>query len=178
TESVVKTFNSRCALHLANEWRIGDDISKLYHVYLQGILKVSLTDRIDIAPGYRQTWRLRQNQWRLDEEPLFELFFHAGDQFQVRNRISYVIREAAMNFWQYRLRLRYIYTDWKVHPFVSNEIFVISRDGFSENRTIAGVSVPLSCFSDWDFYAMLRFLKTDPSWTHQYIFGTHIHFYF
>ncbi|MBX7066324.1 MAG: DUF2490 domain-containing protein [Parachlamydiales bacterium] len=178
TDSFVKQIHPRCTLYLSNEWRIGDNISKLFYVYVQGTSRFALTDRIDFAPGFRQAWNLQLNKWRLEYEPLAEIYFHAGNFVQFRNRISYVIREARNNIWQYRGRLRFNLDYWQVRPFFSEEVFVMSHDGFNQNRTIGGVNVPLFGRSNIDLYYMLRFLKSAGTWTHQHVFGGWVYFQF
>lgn len=161
----------RYHFHLTNEWRIGDDISKWFFTYLEGLLKIQCTDRFDIEPGYRQVWRLHQNKWRLGYEPMFNLYFHHREVFQLRNRITYVMREKDSNFWQDRFRIRLTADYWTYNPYFSNEIFIRSHDGFYENRTQVGVNVPLWNQASSDIYYMLRFREEAKVWTHQHIFG-------
>lgn len=178
TEGAVFGTGERYQLHLANEWRFGNDVSQWFHTYLEGIFKIQCTDRIDIGPGYRQTWRLQQDKWRLAFEPMFNLFFHHKEVFQLRNRLSYIINQKDQNIWQYRFRVRLKADYWTYNPYFSNEIFVISHDGFSENRTQVGVDVPLWNRTRSDVYYMLRFKDDNNVWTHQHIFGVWLHMRF
>lgn len=178
TEAINIEINDRVILNLANEWRFGDNVSKFHFVYLQGILGTKLTEKIDMGTGYRQIWRLDRKNWRNTYEPLVEFIFHKERKFQFRNRLSYLINERAVNLWQYRGRVRLNAIDWTYNPFVSNEVFVRSREGFMENRSIVGVEVPFTSKGVTDLYFMLRFLKRDRVWTHQYIFGAWFSFFY
>ncbi len=185
TEALHKKINPTCTFHLYNEWRFGDDISKLYFFYLQGIFSVKVNDWLHAGPGYRQIWNLRGDQWRLAYEPFGEVLIKkqkGSFEFQFRNRVSYIVREKDTNFWLYRGRLRWV-TAWKVNeriyqPYLSNEIFLHSQDGFSQDRIVAGVLVPLIGSILGDFYYMLRFQVGNDHWTHQHIFGTWFNLYF
>lgn len=175
-ESVSKNISPTCSLALSNEWRIGDDISKLYFFYLQGTAEFKPSRYCYLVPGYRQIWDLREAIWRLAFEPFLQVTFRTNELFQFRNRISYIVREATFNVWQYRARFL-LSGDWQVgtrtcKPYISNEIFVRSRFGFDQNRLIAGILVPLFGRFEGDFYYMLRFLKSNDHWTHQHVIGT------
>lgn len=178
TDSFVKPVHPRCTFYLSNEWRIGDNVSKLFYVYVQGTSKIALTEKIDFAPGFRQAWNLQLNKFRLEYEPLVEVYFHSKNFIQFRSRMSYVIREARNNIWQYRGRIRVQFADWRYRPFFSNEVFVMTHDGFNQNRSVVGINVPLFKRTNTDLYYMLRFLKSAGSWTHQHVFGTWINFQF
>ncbi len=179
TEVVNKTLNPTCNFSLSNEWRIRHDISQLYFIYLQGVMNVNLSDTISIGPGYRQIWHLdSQDHFRLSYEPLLNLFIHKGQLFQVRHRISYLMREKEKNLWQYRIRLRLSTEKFTYNPFFSNEAFVFSHYGFTQNRTMVGINVPFSSGANADFSYMLRFTKSDGTWTHQHVFGTWFNFLF
>lgn len=181
-ESVNKSVSPKCTLYLSNEWRIGDDVSKLYFFYLQGAVEFKPYSFFYLVPGYRQIWDLRLDIWRLSFEPFLDVIFQKNEFFQFRNRISYIVREAIFNVWQYRARFRFR-GNWEVgnkiyYPYISNEIFIRSRSGFDQNRLLAGLLVPLFGRLDGDFYYMIRFLKSNFHWTHQHIFGTSLNMKF
>jgi len=178
TEEVDVQIAPVASVSVANEWRIGDDVSKLYFFYLQGILKLEVQPWFQLGPGYRHIWALRGNRWRMTFEPLVDSVFHKtkGDwKFQIRHRISYLDNEKAQNLWQYRGRVR-CECLWKtargtIGSYLSNEAFVLSHIGFSQDRVMAGAIVPLFGPVKGNFYYMLRFLRQE-TWTHQHVFGS------
>lgn len=178
TESLSRPVHPRCSFSLANEWRFGNNISQLYFIYLQGIAGIKVSKQIDLGPGYRQAWRLFDAKWRLTYEPLLDLIFHQRNVFQFRNRISYLAHERAKNVWQYRARIRLSSENWAHNLFIANEVFIDSHFGFTQNRTFAGVNIPLFAMINADLSYMLRFLKSERGWTHQHIFGTWFNFAF
>jgi hypothetical protein len=185
TEAVHKELSPSCAMHLSNEWRVGDDISKLYFFYLQGMATFKINQGSELGPGYRQIWHLVKSQWRLTYEPFLDLLFHKKKgslELSLRNRFSYLFREAEVDVFQYRGRVRAT-TSWKAgdrvfQVYLSNEIFLRSRFGFSQDRLAIGTVIPLLNHVDGDFYYMLRFLQRGDHWTHQHVFGTWVNFSF
>lgn len=175
-EELTKKASSYCNAIFTNEWRIGNDITQLYHVYLQGLLDFKLHECFSMGPAYRQNWIRFDSKWREVYEPFFETFFSKGRFFQFRNRISYLMIESAPNFWQYRTRIQFMGT-WKfrskaLYPYVSGEFFVRSQMGLSQMRFTAGMSIPFMENFRGSFYYLLRYLNSDPHWTHQHILGT------
>jgi hypothetical protein len=185
TEAVHKKITSRSTLHLYNEWRFGDDISKLYFFYVQGVLGTEVNRWLNVGPGYRQIWEIRASQWRLTYEPFGEALIKmekGSFEFQFRNRVSYIMREKETDFWLYRGRLRWVAAcnlkGRTYRPYFSNEIFLHSQNGFSQDRIAGGILVPLVGSLLGDFYYMIRFQKSHEHWTHQHIFGTWFNLYF
>jgi len=185
TEALHKKIDPSWNLRFYNEWRIGDNASKLYFFYLQGNVVYKINHWAEVSPGYRQIWTIRGDQWRLDDEPLVDVFFMKKKgrfEFQFRNRLSYVIREKETNLWQYRSRVRWVGA-WNVRkrvcrPYVSNEVFFNSFDGFGQDRIVAGMIVPLADWLHPDFYYMLRYQVNHSHWTHQHILGAWFNFHF
>lgn len=180
TEVLDVPLTSRVNFALSNEWRIGHDISELYYFYLQGVPYFSFNEHVKLGPGYRQIWHLREdNRWRLEEQPLFDLIFQTSKgnlEFQLRNRFDYTFREADIDFFEYRARAR-ILSQWEAwgcpfSTYLSNEIFVRNIDGFSQDRILVGMVIPLFKHLSGDFYGMLRYQISNNHWIHQYIFGT------
>lgn len=179
TDAFNKQLTPKCALNLSNEWRFRHDISELYFVYLQGVANLYLSNRLNIGPGYRQIWHLRQDSWKLSYEPLLNILMHKGEIFQLRHRLSYLVRERERNIWQYRIRVRFSTEYWTYNPFFSNEAFVVSHYGFTQNRTMIGVNIPFFSKVNADLSYMLRFSKsTTEGWRHQHILGTWVNFLF
>jgi hypothetical protein len=185
TEAVHKEISPSWAVHLSNEWRIGDDVSKLYFFYLQGMATYKISRGAELGPGYRQIWQLRGIDWKLTSEPFVDLLLskEKGNlELSLRNRFSYLFREAATDLFQYRGRVRAT-SSWKIGDrilqiYLSNEIFVRAREGFSQDRLMIGSIIPLFKHLNGDFYYMLRFLERNDHWTHQHVIGTWVNFNF
>jgi hypothetical protein len=179
TESVHKKFSPALLFELTNEWRVGDNVSKLYFFYLEGMLQIKAARWLDVGPGYRQIWNIAGNQWKLTYFPYWEFDFHKTNGragFYNRNRFVYVMPEGGQNYWEYRGRIRWMTTYEIKHrlcrPYISNEVFVNTSASFSQDRLMAGLIVPLTHSLNGDFYFMVRFLKSNHHWTHQNVFGT------
>jgi hypothetical protein len=185
TEEVNKQFSSVATVRISNEWRFGDDASKLYYFDVQGVATFRLNDWSDFAPGYKQIWTLRESEWFLNYEPLINYSVRLKKgvfEWELRNRISYLFREQQKDVWLYRGRLRWV-TNWVVgetnlKPYFSNEVFIQEQDAFFQDRIILGLVFPITNMFDADFYGMIRFLKNQDRWTHQNIFGTWFNFRF
>lgn len=178
TEELYKNISSCSFLSLANEWRIGNNVSQLYFFYLQGILGYKIHPQADLGLGYRQIWHLLDDRWRLIYEPFVECLLYKTVKkhtFDFRNRIAYRMRESQENIWQYRGRVRWI-ESWEIahrtfQPYLSNEIFVESSGGFNQDRLGMGIIYPFLDRLRGTFYFMLRFQKFDHEWRHHNVFG-------
>lgn len=185
TESFHKTISPSFAFHVNNELRFGDQISKLYFIYIQGIGNIKTNDWSELGAGYRQIWNLQETKWRLIYEPLAEVIFHKKRknlELQMRNRFSYLFREAESDISQYRGRIRIMHSwtakDKLFQSHLSNEIFIQSQYGFNQDRLVAGIIIPFLDQLNGDFYYMIRFLRTETEFTHQHILGAWFNFYF
>jgi len=181
TDAIHKEISPTTTLHISNEWRFGDDMSKLYFFYLQGITSIEMNQWISLSPGYRQIWHLQQTQWRLAFEPLIDLTFkkkRGNFTFNLRNRFSYLFREQNVDFFQYRARAELMSSfkiiDHLFKPYFANEVFLDSHYGFTQDRLSLGLITTLYKCLSGDFYYMFRFLKLNTDWTHQHIIGTRV----
>jgi len=168
-------LSDRVFLELANQYRIGNDMSELYFTYLQGIVSFKPTEGVLVAPGYRQTWQRTATQpWSLSYEPFVETILRkerGGARIELRNRVIYFMREVGANSWLWRGRLRWMRLEGRVRSYVSNEVFIDSRTGVEQDRIALGMFVPFIRHLRGDFYYMLRFRKQDNHWAHQHIVG-------
>jgi len=168
-------ITSDLSIDIKNQWRFGNNASELYHIYLQGLLGYGLTDEAFIASGYRQTWRRSSTApWSLEYEPIAECIFrriHGWAGLDVRNRISYIIREVGENSWHWRGRVRWMMREGPCRPYLSNELFMNLQTGFDQDRIMFGVLIPFIEHVRGDLYYMLRFLNGAEYVTHQHIFG-------
>lgn len=175
-EIIKKHFNPTWAFLIMQENRIGDDASKLFHIFLhaQGIYKP--TQWLGIAPGYRQSWRrfpLNSNHWLPEYSPLIDVTFvmRPGDwQFVDRNRVQYRVIDSDPSHWLYRNRFRIIppwsFTRFCLNPFIDNEILFHQRFGFDEDRLCGGFLLWIYENLSGQLYYMCRFLKKEPHWIH------------
>lgn len=185
TELVHKDFSSCFFIDIANEWRFGNDVSQLYFFYVQGMLGFIINENILLGIGHRQIWHLLEMKWKKIFEPQTDLIFKKKChkyEFELRNRISYLLRQSQEDLWQYRGRVRMNYY-WRIKnqvysPFISNEIFLQSKHGLTQDRLGIGINTPFFDFLKGDIYYILRFLKQDHLWTHQHVFGLWLYFYF
>lgn len=150
------------------EWRYGDDASKLFLMYAQGQISYKPVSWLTITPTYRQTWLLQTtNTWLPEYYPFLEttLSFPIGKwRIENRNRLVYrTLRTEPSSHWIERNRIRIVgpwhYTVLKLTPFVENEIFIMQRYGFNEDRASAGLFMPFYKHVEVDLYYMRRFQK-------------------
>lgn len=167
---------------ISNQYRIGNHISQLYFIYLEGMLGYQLTNEVLFSSGYRQVWdRSAVTQWRLVYLPFAELILRRGKgaaRWELRNRVSYLLREFGEDSWQWRGRLRWVMLEGGIRPYFSNELFIDSIKGFDQDRIIFGTLIPIIERCRGDFYYLLRFLNEVEHVTHQHIFGAEIHLNF
>lgn len=178
--------NEEFHLHLAAEFRWGDDSSKLYVKYGEILFIYRPLKWLEIVPGYRHLYVrfLRDDfKWKLIYSPLFDLLFYfpvAPWGLSDRSRVQYLIIEGRDNRWVYRNRihLTFPYSDYYVNPFIDNEFFWTEGRGFDQNRLRSGLEVNFSEHVKGRLFYMLRYLKVSDGWNYQNVLVTQLNFQF
>jgi hypothetical protein len=157
----------------AVELRWGDDISRLYFGYGEGILFYEWRQWLALGPGYRQAFiRGNQNEWH----PIWVPFFQVEPRRAVgkwylsnRNRLQLNISGRRGSVWLYRSRFIALTPPvfWKVRCHLEEELFFREGAGFDENRAFIGLGMrPLSPLSGSIGY-MYRSLKQNRTWRYE-----------
>lgn len=173
---VQKKISERVVIAIENEQRWGGDISTLYFSYVQSRIFFTVTDWLQVVPGFRErrSLRTREDKWISAHEPLLDIFLSTSIcewQIRDRQRAQYIIEEDRPNLWQYR-HLVTLISPWKwgkmrLNPFIADEVFFRETLGFFENRFQLGARIPLGDYDFFTFYYMRRLIKNSEQWIHQ-----------
>lgn len=178
--SVTKRFTYNIDATAYTEFRFGDDVSQLFFKLGQVQLSYAPYSFLILSPGYRQmaTRLARPGQWSSICAPMLDITLQANFLncvFLNRNRVQYNFREVGQNNYEYRERFVLRYkpqkTFKKFTPYLSEELFFYQRDGFTQNRFMAGITYNLNKYAKPTLYYMLRNAKRNKHWPHQNVWG-------
>ncbi len=151
-EEVDKPIGKKMGLLFRAEQRWAGDSSTLYFQYLQGNVRLDLTDWLEFAPGYRQSFILNNQirKWHKTYAPMFFLILHKdwkGWEASLRHQVQYLIfQENRPNEWLFRFRPMLFFPiefgKIKAKPYLFDELFFTDRVGFFENRAGGGLRFP------------------------------------
>ncbi len=183
-QTLEKTITDNFGIRIDNELRIGDDVSRVFYLYVQGFLVYRPYDWLILSPGYRQEWLRKDGALKPQYAPQFDTYFiYIGDKvvFTNRNRFGYLFRYKEFNSVFYRSRVRLSFPLEKkslfMQPYVDNEIFIVQGRGFNQNRSSIGVLFRVTDQFDPRLFYMVRLdKKEDGSWKHINIVGLHLYF--
>ena len=183
THTLEKTITDSFGIRIDNELRIGDDISRVFYLYVQGFLVYRPYNWLILSPGYRQEWLRKDGALKPQYVPQFDTYFiYVSDKIVItnRNRLGYLFRYKEFNSIFYRGRLRFSFPLRKeslfMQPYIDNEIFIIQGRGFNQNRSSIGVLFKVTDHFDPRFYYMVRLDKENGSWKQINIIGLHLYF--
>ncbi|WP_420421180.1 DUF2490 domain-containing protein [Simkania sp.] len=149
-ENVVNLkLDPKVTFAISNEYRWGDNASKIYYKHLQGKLLCKVSPRLSLHPGYLMMWFRASNKWVIVYEPLFEftvqLLKNQYVEVKNRNRVGYNVIPGVFggkNAWSYRNRTHFhipvTIHGYQFKLFVGDEIFFLQGRGFSQNRVMGG----------------------------------------
>lgn len=145
--------------------------------------KVKVFDWFSVAVGDRFVDEREvhdgKRQWRYENRPTLDLLFkHSYEGFTLdwRNRYEYRDKEGADREWmrfRNRLRLRtpWKWTDWKISPYVSEELYYEDRHGLAKDkrlnqmRSLVGLSMkPAEHVTISVFYLLMHKQSSDRGW--------------
>ncbi len=172
-------LNQRAPLgiDLRAELRYREDGSEIYFAYVQGLVHFPVNSWLEVAPGYRQGWRIIEGEWRNIYVPIAEAtasWDRRVVRVEDRNRMQFVAISDLQSRWVYRNRLR-ISLPWAwLHigftPYVYDEFFLVEGVGLAENRLAAGIFFELLCISRIECEFMLRDFETREGWRRSQVF--------
>jgi len=183
-QTLERVIGDKFGVRIDNELRIGDDVSTVFYLYVQGFLDYKPFNWLMLAPGYRQEWVRIDGTLKPQYVPQFDTFFiYVRDKIVIsnRNRVGYLIRYKESNSAFYRGRLRFSFPLRKeslfIQPYVDNEIFIVQGRGFNQNRSSIGVLFKVTDHFDPRLFYLLRLdKKEDGSWKHINVLGVHLYF--
>ena len=175
-QSYTRSCGKKRHLSLLTEERWGGDASTLYFFYLQTNYAIQFKDWLEVAPGYRQAFPkdLARKRWRTVYEPMMivNMKRDCGKwEFALRHQIQYRIPDHRRTLWLYRIRPR-VFLPIKLgkiglKPYLSSEFFFLEHTGYSENRSVLGLKVPIGGPLSGDIEYMLRFIRPGEHWFEQ-----------
>jgi len=164
---------------IQTELRIGDDVSKPYLHYVQGIDLHRFKPWLSLGLGYRQLAIRIEDTWKPAYSPLFDLIFHGeANSFIWTNRVRTQYQWGPnTSRWIARNRIWLSYPSKYVSLVVSDEVFFTRQIGFVQNRFYIGPLFHLPKEIDLQLFYQLRHAKFN-SWNMHHIFGCYIFFTF
>ena len=181
-----RCVNYRTHLKAEAEARFGDTASKLYFYYYQVQLDYALSNWVDFSAGYRQFYQrfFPDNEWDTFYAPFTHLKFKLHlKKLEVTNRnlLFYIFSDEAPNNWLYRNRTAIIFppiTRFCLHPLISEEFFILQREGFVQNRIEIGGYFPLRNSGKLSLIYIFRYLDFLGDWRVQHVLRFHLEYTF
>ena len=174
-----KKFSSNTGIKLQTALRLGDNASKAYLMYAQGLYYYGWKP-LEFALGYRQLYvRSDQRPWEPICSPMATLTFkkeYKKIKFFNRNQVQYLIHKDRHR-WLYRNKLRF---DTKTKPFsffAADEVFFLESIGLSQNRAFAGIQFNQYETIKISALYMIRYQNLN-GWKRHNIIGLYLYFYF
>ncbi|PCI92635.1 hypothetical protein COB11_06915 [Candidatus Aerophobetes bacterium] len=175
-------LNDKFGIMFEEEFRIGDDISKLFYQHTAVGFYYYIYDWMYILPAYRQIFvrDATVNVWHPIYMPYLDIkFLKDGEKWKFRNRSRFEYRiidiPGAKDRFVYRNMTKYVlpfeFTRFKIQPYIAEEFFITTFNGFDQNRVSAGLEIPFLKEFFMDIYYRLRSVKPINKWKHQNIIG-------
>lgn len=179
-------FNKDAGVFIEQEYRVGDQISTLYYVHTLVGFFYDVFSWFRVMPAFRQTFHRGGEHlpWHTDYTPFFETLFTiplGKSTFMNRTRFEYIIGSNIKTFLlrnQFFLTLPVTFTSLKIQPYLSDEIFITSYNGFNQNRFNAGFIFPFFPQFRTQVYYMLRNIKPEHTWHYNNAVGMNLIFDF
>lgn len=186
TETVEGELTPKARVEIEQEFRFGDDFNDFYYEHSQFLIGYKLTHWLEIAPGYRQTFQQASNTFKPEQQPFIHLtgkWTIQGWELSDRNRVEYRDKSGKPNSVRYRnqikLKFPISWTQWKIRPYTSEEIFIESEgEGLNRNRLRAGLEAKLWEHLQGDVYFLWQTTDTNDDWIDNYILGSKLKFSF
>ncbi len=190
--------NAGASVDINNDWkatfeeefRIGDNISRLYYHHSDvGFVYSGLADWLDLGFNYKQVYEKDTGgfgKWREEHRPHFNVTVKGklfGLDVSDRSRIEYRDLENTKDYWRYRnkatVKLPFRLTFLKLQPYLADEVFFSSNGkGFDRNRFYSGLTLPLLKGVSGDIYYMFQSSKSGSELKDINVLGTALRFSF
>ena len=175
-------FTDKLGLMFEEEFRVGNNISELfYHHALVG-LYYNPVDWFSFMPAYEQIF-LREpgtKNWFPVYVPFLQfLFIIKGEKsrFINRTRLEYVMfdKESKTDEFLFRNLSFYIlpfqFTKLKIQPYIGEEFFISSENGFKQNRVTGGFQIPIVREFVIDLFYRYVLVKPHDKWKYKNVIG-------
>lgn len=183
------SFNDKLGIMIEEEFRVGNNISTFYYQHTFVGLYYKICDWLQIMPTYEQIFRKTSvdGNWFPVYVPFFEVLFTLRREtwaLSNRTRFEYEMPDTKKenNFFTFRNQTTYTlpiqWTRLKIQPYLSDEFFITSQNGFNQNRVSAGFLIPFVRQFSTDLYYRFRSIKPNKKWLHQNILGVNLIFNF
>lgn len=169
------------------EFRIGDDVERLYYRHTDLGVATSLADWLTLGFNFRHiTERGTGRDWIWENRPHVNLTFKwkLGDlALSDRSRFEYRDKYNAKDMWRYRnkftVKFPWEFTPLKLKPYVAEEIFVdLDQSGINRNRFYSGLSLKLSKNLLGNIYYLWQASSSKHQWNDIHVLGTQLEFRF
>ncbi len=185
-ETIEGQLTPKLRAELEQEFRFGDDFSDFYRTHTQILFGYKVLDWLEVAPGYRQVFEEKRGVFKPEQRPQIDFtgkWVLQGWEVSDRNRVEYRDKSGAENTVRYRnqikLKLPFSWTQWKIRPWVAEEIFVESQGGgLNRNRLSAGFEAKLFEHVKGEIYFLWQATDTNDEWVDNYILGSKLKFAF
>lgn len=180
TEIIEGQILPKLRVELEQEFRFGDDFSDFYHEHSQILFGYKLLNWLEIAPNYRQTFEEKKGVFRPEQNPQIDFtgkWTLQGWDVSNRHRVGYRDKSGKPNTVLYRnqvkIRFPFSWTQWKIRPYVAEEIFVESRgEGLNRNRLSTGLEIKILEHLKGDIFFLWQTTDTQSDWVDIYILGS------
>jgi hypothetical protein len=167
----------RIKLSLDEEFRVGEDIRKLYLHRSNFSLRHNTTPWLHISIDYWYSTQLKGSSRIHEHRPHLNATFKTRLQpftIHFANRLEWRMVENTDTVWRYRARLKAIFPiqESRFQPYVADELFVRLKDTeVDSHRIYIGSKIQIAELISLDCYYLLN-MKNRDSWIHEHVIGT------
>lgn len=175
-------FPVRTTLRIWNDLRFNQRRDGLHQAFLRVGPLFDLTPWLLLGVHFTvYADKLATGEFEEERRGEFEPNFHGrwgAFTFNDRNRIEYRWRESGTGFrYRNQLRVNYAPEDAILVPFLWDEVLVpLSRDGWHQNRLMAGIGWVTSPSTRLELGYMLRSREEPQGWEHDHIAVAYLFF--
>lgn len=175
-------LNEKTKLFTEQEFRWGDNASRLYYQHYDIGLMYAFNNSLDLGFGYRQVLEKRnaQGKWLVENEPNINAILkwsNFGFDMSNRFRLEYRHFDYQTDSWRFRNmltgRFPWEFTRFKIRPYLADEVHIVSRGiAVSANRAYAGFTFKILRNLNGDLYYMMQSTRSSGKWRADNVLGT------
>lgn len=180
TDSEEKKINDKFKISMEEEFRWGDNASRLYYQHYEPGLTYIVNKHFEVALKYRQVYERKGNKFKEENQPNLNATLKGdlvGVGLEDRSRLEYRHFDYQPDSWRYRNKFTakspWKFTKLDIQPYLSDEVFLnFYNTCFTKNRFYAGIGFNIIKNIKAEMYYMLESSQSKHIWTDANVFGS------